>query len=84
MATVSFSIGDICGGGNHFEVTATIGQKSIKLPIAKDDLLTTPTRDEAQDALVTILRWQLRGAQRSGTEVKTILNTKSIDLTPRS
>lgn len=83
MATLTFSLGPICAGGNHYDVTFHRGAQSVTLPIQYPDLAEPLTREEEEAFFILLLRLLINDLpvpKRSVADVRQKLATASLAL----
>ncbi len=49
MATLTFTVGAGCAGGNHYDVTLHLGGASMKIPMQHSDLEQSLTNEEKRE-----------------------------------
>jgi len=54
---LTFTLGQPCAGGNHFDVTMALGGRSITVPIEYGQLRGKMTREEVEEFAIMFLRF---------------------------
>lgn len=57
MANIRFSIGPECAGGNHFDVTVTLGTHTVTLHSTFPEMNEELTPEELDDFIPVLLRF---------------------------
>lgn len=53
---LTFTLGQPCAGGNHWDVTMGLGGRSITVPITYSELREKMTKEDAKEFAVLFLR----------------------------
>lgn len=70
MTSVALAVGSFCASNTHFTLTATVGGTEVPIHLHIDDVRGAPTREELIDALLVVLRYELRGLSRAQIRAK--------------
>ncbi|KKM64163.1 hypothetical protein LCGC14_1504180 [marine sediment metagenome] len=72
MPNLTFTLGPACAGGDHWDVTATLGSKSVTFPSSFQQLKEPLTKEDGEELSRLLLRLLV-----SRLSVKTVANARA-------
>lgn len=81
MANLTFTTGNVCGGDTHFDITATLGSKSLTVRTGLEYITEPLDKDEGEQLIKLLTRLLVSQlSNKSGSNVRSKLNALTLSL----